>query len=58
MGISGLAAGIAIGVIGDTFLRAMGQQPRLFVAMVLVLVIAEVLGIYGLIVALIFVTQQ
>lgn len=58
MGLSGLAAGVAIGVIGDTGVRAMGQQPRLFVAMILVLVFAEVLGIYGLIVALILVTQQ
>ena len=58
MGLSGLAAGVAIGVIGDTGVRAMGQQPRLFVSMILVLVFAEVLGIYGLIVALILVTQQ
>ena len=58
VGLSGLAAGIAIGIIGDTGVRAMGQQPRLFVGMILVLVFAEVLGIYGLIVALILVTQQ
>lgn len=58
VGLSGLAAGIAIGVIGDTGVRAMGQQPRLFVGMILILVFAEVLGIYGLIVALILVTQN
>eukprot|EP00731_Ephydatia_muelleri_P031089 Em0022g603a len=58
VGLSGLAAGIAIGVVGDTGVRAMGQQPRLFVGMILILVFAEVLGIYGLIVALILVTQN
>lgn len=58
VGLSGLAAGVAIGVVGDTGVRGMGQQPRLFVGMILILVFAEVLGIYGLIVALILVTQQ
>jgi hypothetical protein len=33
--------------------RAVGQQDRLFVGMILILIFAEALGLYGLIVALI-----
>lgn len=53
VGLSGLAAGFAIGVVGDSGVRGIAQQPRLFVGMILILIFAEVLGLYGLIVALI-----
>eukprot|EP00835_Amoeboradix_gromovi_P007095 NODE_1056_length_1637_cov_0.062419.p1 type:complete len:162 gc:universal NODE_1056_length_1637_cov_0.062419:639-1124(+) len=53
VGLSGLAAGFAIGIVGDAGVRGSAQQPRLFVGMVLILIFAEVLGLYGLIVALI-----
>ena len=53
VGLSGAAAGYAIGVVGDCGVRGTSQQPRLFVGMILVLIFAEVLGLYGLIVALI-----
>jgi V-type H+-transporting ATPase proteolipid subunit len=53
VGLSGLAAGMAIGVVGDAGVRANGQQPKLFVPMVLILIFAEALGLYGLIIALI-----
>lgn len=33
-------------------MRATAQQPRLFVGMVIILIFAEVLGLYGLIIAL------
>ena len=52
-GLSGLAAGMAIGVVGDAGVRAVGQQEKLFVGMILILIFAEALGLYGLIVALI-----
>ena len=52
-GLSGLAAGMAIGIVGDAGVRATAQQPKLFVGMILILIFAEALGIYGLIVALI-----
>jgi F0F1-type ATP synthase membrane subunit c/vacuolar-type H+-ATPase subunit K len=39
---SGLAAGIAIGIVGDVGTRALGQQPKLFVGMILILIFAEV----------------
>merc|ERR1712000_736950 len=51
VGLAGLAAGFAIGVVGDAGVRT-AQQPRLFVGMILILIFAEVLGLYGLIVAI------
>ncbi|KAI8874288.1 V-type proton ATPase proteolipid subunit, partial [Ramicandelaber brevisporus] len=53
VGLGGLAAGFAIGIAGDAGLRATAQQPRVFTGVVLVLIFAEVLGLYGLIVGLI-----
>ncbi|GIY84485.1 v-type proton ATPase 16 kDa proteolipid subunit [Caerostris extrusa] len=57
VGLSGLAAGCAIGIVGDAGVRGTAQQPRLFVGMILILIFAEVLGLYGLIVALILTTK-
>ncbi|KAA6414201.1 MAG: V-type proton ATPase proteolipid subunit 2 [Lasallia pustulata] len=53
VGLAGLAAGYAIGIVGDMGVRSYMQQSRIFVGMVLILIFAEVLGLYGLIVALI-----
>lgn len=52
-GLSSLAAGFAIGIAGDAGVRALGQQEKIFVGMMLILIFAEALGLYGLIVALI-----
>ncbi|KAK3308943.1 V-ATPase proteolipid subunit C-like domain-containing protein [Chaetomium strumarium] len=52
VGLAGMAAGFAIGIVGDAGVRGTAQQPRLFVGMILILIFAEVLGLYGLIVAL------
>ncbi|KAI9912234.1 hypothetical protein PsorP6_008705 [Peronosclerospora sorghi] len=52
-GLSGLAAGIAISVVGDAGVRPVGQQENLFVNMILILIFAKALGLYGFIVALI-----
>merc|ERR1712169_103718 len=49
---AGLSVGFAIGIVGDAGVRGTAQQPRLFVGMILILIFAEVLGLYGLIVAL------
>ncbi|KAF2714455.1 vacuolar ATP synthase-like protein 16 kDa proteolipid subunit [Pleomassaria siparia CBS 279.74] len=57
VGLAGLAAGYAIGIVGDVGVRAYMQQSRIFVGMVLILIFAEVLGLYGLIVALILNTR-
>ncbi|CAO1619357.1 unnamed protein product [Parajaminaea phylloscopi] len=58
VGLSGLAAGFAIGVVGDAGVRGTAQQPRLFIGMILILIFAEVLGLYGFIVALILQTRS
>merc|ERR1712166_1608353 len=52
-GLAGLAAGTAIGIVGDAGVRANARQPKLFVGIILILIFAEALGLYGLIVALI-----
>ncbi|GBG28220.1 V-type proton ATPase 16 kDa proteolipid subunit [Hondaea fermentalgiana] len=52
-GISSLGAGMAIGIVGDAGVRAVGQQDRLFVGMILILIFAEAVALYGLIVALV-----
>ena len=52
-GLSSLAAGIAIGSVGDAGVRANAQQDKIFVGMILILIFAEALGLYGLIISLI-----
>ena len=51
-GLASMAAGLAIGIVGDTSVRAYGRQEKIFVAMILMLIFAEALGLYGLIIAL------
>ncbi|KAF6805857.1 vacuolar ATP synthase 16 kda proteolipid subunit [Colletotrichum musicola] len=58
VGLCGLAAGFAIGVIGDSGVRASTQQPRLYVGMILILIFAEVLGLYGTIIAIMMVSNS
>ncbi|KAL7894449.1 V-type ATPase subunit C [Trichoderma sp. SZMC 28014] len=58
VGLCGLAAGFAIGIIGDAGVRASSQQPRLYVGMVLILIFAEVLGLYGVIVSILMITKS
>jgi len=52
-GLSSLAAGLAIGVAGDAGVRAFAQTDGIFVGMILILIFAEAIGLYGLIVAII-----
>jgi len=47
VGLTGLAAGYSIGVVGDMGVRSYMQQSRIFVGMVLILIFGEVLGLYG-----------
>ncbi|PKS12959.1 hypothetical protein jhhlp_000300 [Lomentospora prolificans] len=58
VGLCGLAAGFAIGVVGDAGVRASTQQPRLYFGMVLILIFAEVLALYGLIVTILMLTRS
>lgn len=47
VGMTGLAAGYCIGIVGDNGVRAFMAQSRIFVGMVLILIFGEVLGLYG-----------
>jgi V-type H+-transporting ATPase proteolipid subunit len=51
-GMAGLAAGYAIGVIGDYCCFAYTKTEKIFVPMILMLIFAEALGLFGLIIAL------
>ncbi|AMD21410.1 HER131Wp [Eremothecium sinecaudum] len=57
VGFSCLSSGYAIGIVGDVGVRKFMHQPRLFVGIVLILIFAEVLGLYGMIIALILNTR-
>ncbi|SBS95139.1 V-type proton ATPase 16 kDa proteolipid subunit, putative, partial [Plasmodium ovale curtisi] len=46
VGLSSLAAGLAIGIVGDAGVRANAQQNRLFIGMILILVFSETLALY------------
>lgn len=41
---------MAIGIVSDAGVRANAQQSNVFVSMLLILIFAEALGLYGLIV--------
>ena len=56
-GFCGIGAGYAIGLVGDAGVRAYIHQGKMFVGMVLILIFAEVIGLYGLIVSLILNTR-
>ncbi|MFN9899215.1 MAG: V-type ATPase subunit C, partial [bacterium] len=52
-GFSSLASGLAIGVAGEAGVKAYAQTDNVFVGMILMLIFAEAIGLYGLIVAII-----
>jgi V-type H+-transporting ATPase proteolipid subunit len=56
-GFCGISAGYAIGLVGDAGVRSYIYQPKMFVGMVLILIFAEVLGLYGMIISLILNTR-
>uniref|UniRef100_A0A7S3CPU5 V-type proton ATPase proteolipid subunit n=1 Tax=Strombidium rassoulzadegani TaxID=1082188 RepID=A0A7S3CPU5_9SPIT len=52
-GFSALASGFAIGIAGEAGIRAYSQTDSIFVGMILIMIFAEAIGLYGLIVAII-----
>ncbi|KAI8104713.1 hypothetical protein M9434_003266 [Picochlorum sp. BPE23] len=56
-GFAALGAGMCIGIVGDAGVRANAQQPKLFVGMILILIFAEALALYGLIVGVILASK-
>lgn len=51
-GFASLAAGYAIGIVGDICCYAYAKTEKVFVPMILMLIFAEALGLFGLITAL------
>ena len=58
VGFSCLISGYAIGVLGDAGVRATSEQPNLFVRMTLILIFAETLGLYGLMIGVYMYTKN
>ena len=52
-GLSQLASGYAIGLVGEQGVKCYGMNEQIFIALILILIFAEVLGLYGMIVAII-----
>lgn len=52
-GFSCLASGLAIGISGDAGVRAYAQQEKIFSGLLMIMIFAEVIGIYGFIIALV-----
>jgi len=52
-GFSALASGLAIGVAGEAGVKAYAQSDATFVSLILILIFAEAIGLYGLIIAII-----
>lgn len=52
-GLSALASGIAIGVVGEHSVRANAINEEFYVGMILILIFAEAIGLFGLIIAII-----
>ena len=53
IGLSFLASGLAIGVAGDATVRAYAQTGSMFVIMIMIMIFAECIALYGLIIAII-----
>ena len=52
-GFSNVAAGYAIGLVGEQGVKFYAINENIFVALILILIFAEVLGLYGMIAAII-----
>jgi V-type H+-transporting ATPase proteolipid subunit len=56
-GLTCLASGLAIGIVGDYCTRAYAKQDKMFVGTLLVLTPAGAIGLYGLMVALVMINS-
>ena len=52
-GFSNVAAGYAIGLVGEVGVKFYAINEAVFVALILILIFAEVLGLYGMITSII-----
>ena len=51
-GFCSLASGLAIGVAGEASVKAYAQTEKFFVGMILIMIFAEAIGLFGLIIAI------
>ena len=58
IGLSCLASGLAIGVAGDATVRAYAQTGSMFVIMIMIMIFAECIALYGLIISIIIVSSS
>ena len=52
-GVSNVAAGYAIGLVGEVGVKFYAINEQIFVALILILIFSEVLGLFGMITAII-----
>ena len=57
-GFSSVAAGLTIGVVGETAVRKIGKQEWLYVGMLLILIFAEAIALYGMILGIIVASKK
>lgn len=57
-GLSAMAAGLAIGVVGEAGVRAYGQQDKIFGGMLLILIFGEAVALYGFIIGLVMIPGE
>ena len=58
IGLSCLSAGYCIGVVGDQSVRAFTRQNSLFNGMLIIMVFAEMIGMYGFIAAMMLIGKS
>jgi len=57
VGLTGLASGYSMGVIGNAGLRSVAKKPILYTSFLLMIVFCEAIGLFGLIIGLILITS-
>ena len=57
-GLSAMAAGLSIGVVGEAGVRAYGQQEKIFGGLLLILIFGEAVALYGFIIGLVLIPGE
>jgi len=57
VGLTGLGSGYCMGEVGRAGLEAVAQKPQIYMGVLLIIIFAEALGLYGLIISLILVSN-
>jgi len=57
VGLSGFASGYCMGIVGCEGMKAVAKKPVIYMSILLIIIFAEAIGLYGLIIALILITN-